>query len=73
MSDPTYLAQIEEPATVAERDEWLKARTREAEASGCRHTRASLHRDYGILLLEGWPERPEVEGTPRWQLTKVGQ
>lgn len=76
MSEPEYLAQTGEPMTWEERNAWILARRAEAKARGCTFGRISTHPDNrDLLLIEGWKERPDDQGEPRFQFqaTSSGQ
>ena len=71
MIEPVYLAQTAEKMDDMKRIDWWNARSREATATkGCAFFRPSHDPDKDLTLLEGWTERPDEEGTPRWQLAR---
>lgn len=66
--EPDYLAQTAEPMDDTERRAWIRARADDAHAAGAVQCRVSMHPDIpNLLLMEGWNERPDSEGEPRWQ------
>ncbi len=67
MSEPNFLSQTAEPMTAAQRRAWCKARAGEADRQGARWHRYSHDAATGALLYEGWKQRPDAEGDPRFQ------
>jgi hypothetical protein len=66
MSEPIYIAQTGEAYTQEARHEWLRARAEEGQAKGCKEFRASINEQPFLLLIEGWDERPDDYGYPRF-------
>lgn len=67
MTEPTYIAQTAEREHLGEPVVWLRACLADARAAGSvKFSRSTMA--HGMLLLECWPERPEDQGEPRWQV-----
>ena len=70
MSEPEFLAQPAEPMSSDERMIWIRAQVEAGRASGATFFRAAQHPDIPeLLLVEGWNERPDDQGEPRFQMT----
>jgi hypothetical protein len=67
--EPEYLAQTAETSGGDERQVWIRFRADEARSRGITFFRAAYDDKQNLLLLEGWKERPEDQGEPRWQMT----
>lgn len=71
-SDPDFIAQTAEPMTADEARVWYVSSAEAMRQQGAPWFRYSWDDRSGQLrLVEGWKERPEHQGEPRWQLTSV--
>jgi len=69
-AEPFFVAQTVEPMTSEQRVAWREAQAKAAGEAGATFCRAARHPQHtNVLLLEGWVERPEDQGAPRFQLT----
>lgn len=70
MSGPDFIAQCGDPMTDEQRREWVKRTAEEFRNKGSMFSRITLHAEIpDLILFEGWRERPEDQGKPRFQLT----
>ena len=70
MGEPFYIRQIDEkdlPSGAEWSRAWLKDAAREAKSKGAGWLRATTCEV--IILLEGWKEKPDDEGAPRFMLS----
>lgn len=73
--EPIFIRQtfdIERMASPLSRRIWIEETAAEARASGVSFLRVTItDDDESGLLLEGWRERPEDQGFPRWNIPKT--
>lgn len=71
---PCFVAQNSIPVERhRERWVWFNDTAAEGRAQGADHFRASIHPEMpDIILLEGWKQRPDDEGEPRFMLKAPG-
>lgn len=67
--EPEYLAQSGEPMPPDERLVWIEFHVEAAKAKGMTFFRSTYDEDHDLTLFEGWKERPEDQGEPRWQMS----
>ena len=69
MSEPEFIAQTAEPMAKDEIQVWITAQVEAGRAQGATFFRAATHPDItGLFLVEGWNERPNDQGEPRFQM-----
>ncbi|MBR1150117.1 hypothetical protein [Bradyrhizobium sp. JYMT SZCCT0428] len=68
MSEPVFIRQKTGLVTSDERRRWLECCVDEAHEAGATFLRCSHHPEQpDTLLLEGWQDRPDDQGEPRFQ------
>lgn len=69
--EPFFIQQAEVEGGENVKRNWFNNAGKEAHAEGMTFFRASYHPDNtNLLLFEGWKNRPQNQGEPRWSLTE---
>lgn len=70
--EPEFLSQSAEPMTPGQQREWFSMQAFHASERGATFHRYSHHQEKpDLILYEGWKQRPEDQGDPRWQLVPL--
>ena len=70
MIEPDIITQTAECLDVDSKREWIERQCAYGRKHGVVLGRVTLHDKIpDLLLYEGWTERPEEQGAPRFQLT----
>lgn len=71
IQEPDYIAQVEQKPELHRA--WWRERAIDAAAMGCTFSRASYMQDRWrhFAMFEAWKVRPDDQGEPRWQITRV--
>jgi hypothetical protein len=72
VSEPFYIAQCGDEMTEQERWARLERTVEDANTKGSVFGRVTRHPDFpNLILFEGWKERPEDQGEPRFQMVSL--
>ena len=66
--EPYYIAQNAETVDSSERQRWIIFHINRSNAA---FWRATYDEEQNLILFEGWKNRPEEPGEPRWQMSPM--